>query len=51
MQRKIVFTVYLTEYHHADSKEIFYGQGVPIPMPHGLKTTFPQLEKVVTDIC
>src|ERR1700680_96011 len=38
----------LTEYHHADSKEIFYGQGVPLPMPTGLKTEFPQLEKVAT---
>jgi putative ABC transport system permease protein len=38
----------LTEYHHADSKEIFYGPGVPLPMPNGLKTEFPQLEKVAT---
>jgi ABC-type antimicrobial peptide transport system permease subunit len=38
----------LTEYHHADSKEIFYGQGIPHPMPNGLKTEFPQLEKVAT---
>ena len=38
----------LTEYHHADSKEIFYGPGVPLPMPNGLKTEFPQIEKVAT---
>ena len=38
----------LTEYHHADSKEIFYGPGVPLPMPNGLRTEFPQIEKVVT---
>ena len=35
----------LTEYHHADSKEIFYGPGVPFPMPAGLKAAFPQIEK------
>src|SRR3954447_22150262 len=36
----------LTEYHHADAANIFYGQGVPFPMPQGLKTAFPQLEQV-----
>jgi putative ABC transport system permease protein len=36
----------LTEYHHADATEIFYGPGVPRPMPTGLRTAFPQLEKV-----
>ena len=36
----------LTEYHHADVPDIFYGKGVPFPMPQGLKTEFPQLEKV-----
>jgi putative ABC transport system permease protein len=38
----------LTEYHHADSKDIFYGRGVPQAMPKGLKTEFPQIEKLVT---
>ena len=38
----------LTEYHHADSKEIFYGKGVPFPMPDGLRTEFPQIEKIAT---
>ena len=38
----------LTEYHHADAADIFYGQGVPVPLPKGLKTEFPQLEKVAT---
>src|SRR5258708_1076290 len=38
----------LTEYHHADSKEIFYGQVIPHPMPNGLKTEFPQLAKIAT---
>src|SRR6476620_5405244 len=36
----------LTEYHHADAANIFYGKGVPYPMPVALKTTFPQVEKV-----
>src|SRR5215831_3060232 len=36
----------LTEYHHADAANIFYGKGVPAPMPVGLKTTFPQIEQV-----
>ena len=31
----------LTEYHHADAANIFYGKGVPYPMPEGLKATFP----------
>jgi ABC-type antimicrobial peptide transport system permease subunit len=37
----------LTEYHHADSKEFFYGAGVPHALPGQLKTAFPQLEQVV----
>src|SRR3954471_19450054 len=36
----------LTEYHHADAANIFYGKGVPYPMPVGLKTAFPQIEQV-----
>src|SRR3954453_2071106 len=36
----------LTEYHHADAANIFYGKGVPYPMPGGVKTTFPQIEQV-----
>ena len=35
----------LTEYHHADAP-MFYGKGIPYPMPVGLKTTFPQIEAV-----
>jgi ABC-type antimicrobial peptide transport system permease subunit len=38
----------LTEYHHADAPDIFYGKGVPQPLPSGLRSTFPQLEKVAT---
>ncbi|HUS00429.1 MAG TPA: ABC transporter permease [Chitinophagaceae bacterium] len=36
----------LTEYHHADAATISYGKDVPIPMPEGLKTAFPQIEQV-----
>jgi len=36
----------LTEYHHADSKDIFYGHGVPHAFPQALKTSFPQIEQV-----
>src|SRR5689334_17486487 len=35
----------LTEYHHSDAP-IFYGKGVPYPMPQGLKAAFPQAEAV-----
>jgi len=38
----------LTEYHHADAADIFYGPGVPLPMPQGLRTAFPQIEQVAT---
>jgi putative ABC transport system permease protein len=36
----------LTEYHHADAANIFYGKGVPYPLPKGLKAAFPQVEKI-----
>jgi putative ABC transport system permease protein len=36
----------LTEYHHAESVNISYGKEVPLPMPIGLKTSFPQIEQV-----
>src|SRR6478736_6078453 len=36
----------LTEYHHADAATIAYGKDVPLPMPAGLKTAFPQIEQV-----
>jgi predicted permease len=36
----------LTEYHHADSKDIFYGKAVAEPLPAALKKNFPQLELV-----
>jgi ABC-type antimicrobial peptide transport system permease subunit len=36
----------LTEYHHADAANVFYGKGVPFPMPAALKPAFPQIEEV-----
>ena len=36
----------LTEYHHADAADIFYGKGVPMALPASLKANFPQAEKV-----
>jgi len=36
----------LTEYHHADAANIVYGKDVPLPIPEGLKTAFPQIEQV-----
>jgi putative ABC transport system permease protein len=36
----------LTEYHHSDSKEIFYGRGVPFAVPNALKNNFKQIEEV-----
>src|SRR4249919_3560778 len=38
----------LTEYHHSDAPDIFYGKGVPYPLPVGLKTAFPQIEQVAS---
>jgi putative ABC transport system permease protein len=36
----------LTEYHHADSKDIFYGRGVPFAVPGSLQSSFTQIEEV-----
>jgi putative ABC transport system permease protein len=36
----------LTEYHHADSKEVFTGKGVPFGFPDALKASFSQIEDV-----
>lgn len=36
----------LTEYHHEDAADVFYGKDVPFPLPRGLKTRFPQIEQV-----
>jgi len=35
----------LTEYHHADSKEIFYGRGVPFAFPNAIRSNFKQVEE------
>ena len=37
----------LTEYHHADSKDIFYGRGVPFGLPASLRSSLKQIEEVV----
>ena len=34
----------LTEYHHADSKDVFYGSGIARGIPQTLKTDIPELE-------
>jgi putative ABC transport system permease protein len=37
----------LTEYHHSDVANVFYGKAVPYGMPDGIKAHFPELEQVV----
>ena len=36
----------LTEYHHADAPDVFYGKGVAEPLPAALRNQFPELKKV-----
>src|SRR5450432_2111846 len=36
----------LTEYHHADTKEVFNGKGVPFGFPQVLKQAFSQIEQL-----
>ncbi|MGN6530126.1 MAG: ABC transporter permease, partial [Ginsengibacter sp.] len=36
----------LTEFHHADSKDIFYGHVVPFGMPNALRAAFPQIKVI-----
>jgi putative ABC transport system permease protein len=36
----------LTEYHHSDSKNIFYGRGVPFAAPRDIRSNFKELEAV-----
>ena len=36
----------LTEYHHADSKDIFYGKGVPFGLPNSIKSSLKKIEEV-----
>jgi putative ABC transport system permease protein len=36
----------LTEYHHADAPDIFYGRGVPPALPLALEHEFPEVQRV-----
>jgi putative ABC transport system permease protein len=45
-QKKARIYRVLTEYHHADSKDIFYGKGVPFALPQALQSSFTELEEV-----
>ncbi|NCD71081.1 ABC transporter permease [Mucilaginibacter agri] len=36
----------LTEYHHADSKDIFYGSGISAAIPQGLHVDMPTLKEI-----
>ncbi|MDB5008714.1 MAG: transporter permease [Mucilaginibacter sp.] len=37
----------LTEYHHSDSKDIFYGAGISTAIPQGVSTEIPEVQEVV----
>jgi ABC-type antimicrobial peptide transport system permease subunit len=37
----------LTEYHHSDAANIFYGRGVPFPLPAAMKMNFKEVEQSV----
>src|SRR5260370_24737178 len=37
----------LTEYHHSDSKDIFYGSGISAAVPQGVRTEIPEVQEVV----
>ncbi|MBK0378644.1 ABC transporter permease [Mucilaginibacter segetis] len=37
----------LTEYHHADSKDIFYGYGIARAVPRAIKNDIPEIEEIV----
>jgi len=37
----------LTEYHHSDSKDIFYGAGISYAIPQGIRTEIPEVQEVV----
>ncbi|HWZ15588.1 MAG TPA: ABC transporter permease [Mucilaginibacter sp.] len=37
----------LTEYHHSDSKDIFYGLGISYAIPQGVRTEIPEVKEVV----
>jgi putative ABC transport system permease protein len=35
----------LTEYHHSDAPEVFYGAAAPVPLPSVIKSGLPDLKK------
>jgi ABC-type antimicrobial peptide transport system permease subunit len=37
----------LTEYHHSDAANVFYGRGVPFPLPAAMKMNFKEVEQSV----
>jgi putative ABC transport system permease protein len=37
----------LTEYHHSDSKDIFYGAGISYAIPQGIRTEISEVQEVV----
>ena len=45
MKKDRIYRV-LTEYHHNDSKDIFYGRGVPKAFYRGIKDNFADLESI-----
>jgi putative ABC transport system permease protein len=36
----------ITEYHHADTKDIFFGAGISPAIPQGVRTDIPTLEQI-----
>lgn len=36
----------LTEYHHADTKNVFYGFGISAPIPRGLRIDMPSVKEI-----
>jgi ABC-type antimicrobial peptide transport system permease subunit len=37
----------LTEYHHSDTKDVFYGAGISPAIPQGVRVEIPEVEAVV----
>ena len=37
----------LTEYHHSDTKDIFYGQGISYAIPQGIRTEITEVKDIV----
>jgi ABC-type antimicrobial peptide transport system permease subunit/AraC-like DNA-binding protein len=36
----------LTEYHHSETGDVFYGKDLPFPLPLRMKTALPQIEQI-----